>query len=359
MHGRPYPRFLVPCLTSLYDGPNRPTKVQYTDGSSTTYTYDLANPLTQAVDTISGTITFSYDNLDRLTQETTPQGTISYTYDAASRRTSMTVAGQPAVNYTYDNADRLTQIAQGSSTVSFGYDDAGRRTSVTLPNGVTATLGYDAASQLTSILYKLGTTLLGDLTYTYDAGGNRTQLGGTLARTALPAAVATASYDAANQLTQWGAASLTYDANGNLTSDGASSYTWDARDQLASISGAASASFQYDGFGRRKARTVAGTTLQFLYDGAQAVQEQSGGTPSANLLTGLGMDDVFLRTDAAGSRTFVSDALGSTVALLDATGAVQTQYTYGPFGATTASGPTSTNSVQYTGRENDSTGSYY
>jgi hypothetical protein len=35
---------------------------------------------------------------------------------------------------------------------------------------------------------------------------------------------------------------------------------------------------------------------------------------------------------------------------------MQTQYTFDPFGATTASGPSSSNALQFTGRENDGTG---
>jgi RHS repeat-associated protein len=53
------------------------------------------------------------------------------------------------------------------------------------------------------------------------------------------------------------------------------------------------------------------------------------------------------------------DALGSTLALSDSTGTLQTQYTYEPFGNTTVSGSASGNRFQYTGRENDGTGLYY
>jgi RHS repeat-associated protein len=38
---------------------------------------------------------------------------------------------------------------------------------------------------------------------------------------------------------------------------------------------------------------------------------------------------------------------------------VQTQYTFDPFGTTTSSGATSSNALQFTGRENDGTGWYY
>ncbi|RDU94540.1 hypothetical protein DWV00_33475, partial [Trinickia dinghuensis] len=60
--------------------------------------------------------------MDRLTAETTPQGSVSYAYDAANRRTSFQVAGQSGVTYAYDNADRLTTITQGSAQVGFTYD---------------------------------------------------------------------------------------------------------------------------------------------------------------------------------------------------------------------------------------------
>jgi RHS repeat-associated protein len=76
-------------------------------------------------------------------------------------------------------------------------------------------------------------------------------------------------------------------------------------------------------------------------------------------MTGLGVDDIFRRTDSAGARDFIRDALGSTLALADDTGVLTTQYTYDPYGRTTTTGASSANPFQYTGRENDGTGLYY
>ena len=56
-------------------------------------------------------------------------------------------------------------------------------------------------------------------------------------------------YNANNQLTQLSGINLIYDANGNMTSDGVHAYSWDA--------------------------------TNFLYDGANAVQELSVGMPAA------------------------------------------------------------------------------
>jgi RHS repeat-associated protein len=344
---------------STYDALDRLVTVTYDDSSTTTYTYDAGDRIVEIDDSIAGTIERTWDLLDRLTEEETPEGTVSYTYDAAGRRASMTVDGQPTVTYGYDIADRLTSITQNSAVVGFTYDNADRRTVLTLPNGVTVEYGYDAASQITALTYKLGTTTLGDLSYTYDLAGNRTSVGGTWARTGLPAAMASATYDAANQIATWASTSFTYDDNGNLTNDGTKTYAWNARNQLTGLSGSVSASFQYDGLGRRRAKTVSGTGTGFLYDRVNVVQELTGGSPSANILAGLSVDEWLVRTDSAGSRYFLADALGSTLALTNGFGGVATEYTSQPFGETTASGSSSSNAFQFTGRENDGTGLFF
>jgi RHS repeat-associated protein len=89
------------------------------------------------------------------------------------------------------------------------------------------------------------------------------------------------------------------------------------------------------------------------------VQELNGPTVTANLLTGLGLDQVFRRIEGATVNDYLTDALGSTVALTDAAGAIQTSYSYEPYGNTPQTGALSSNTFQYTGRENDGTGLYY
>jgi RHS repeat-associated protein len=242
--------------------------------------------------------------------------------------------------------------------VALAYDTDSRRTSLTLPNGVTISYSYDAALQLLGINYQLGNTALGNLTYGYDLAGNRTTVGGSYAQTGLPSALASASFNANNQMTQFGASNLSYDANGNLTSDGTHTYTWDARNHLVSISGPVSASFAYDPFGRRVSRTTGAATTNYLYDLVNPVQELSGGSPAANLLTGLGVDQYFQRADPNGPASFLTDALRSTIALTGPAGNLVAQYQYDSYGNVTVSG-SSSNPYQFTGRENDGTGLCY
>lgn len=348
-----------------YDALSRPLTTGFgltapaTYQSTIGYTYDLGNRVRQVTDSTAGTISQDYDNLSRVTSATTPQGAIAYTYDNAGRRQSMTVAGQPQVTYSYDNANRLTTIAQGPSTVGFGYDNANRRTSLTLPNGVVQTYAYDNASELAAITYKSGAATLGTLTYTYDKDSQRTATGGTHASSGLPDAVAATSYNADNELVQRGAAALTYDAEGELLTDGTSTYSWNARHQLQGVTGPVTATFTYDAAGHRTSKTAGATTTTYLYDEANAVQELSGGTATANMLTGPVTDETFQRATTGGTTTLLTDALGSTIGLSDASRTTQTTYTYDPFGRTTSAGGANNNPAQYAGRENDGTGLYY
>jgi YD repeat-containing protein len=105
--------------------------------------------------------------------------------------------------------------------------------------------------------------------------------------------VSSYTYNTSNQLTSSSAPSFTYDSNGNaLTktdSTGARTYTWDFEDRLASVAlpgTSGTVTFKYDPFGRRiqKAFTQNSTTTvtNYLYDGADTVEELDGG---GNLLT--------------------------------------------------------------------------
>lgn len=348
-----------------YDALNRATLVSYADGSGTQASYDAGNRLTQLLDTVTGSLSWGYDGLNHVTAAVTPQGTINYTYDALGRRTSMTPAAQAIINYVYDNANRLTSLSQGSETVQFGYDAANRRTSLILPNNISAAYAYDAANQLTGINYLTPTqTPLGSLAYGYDGDGRRISKTGSFATDILPTPTTQKStFDLNNRQTSYNGGTLSYDANGNLTNDGTNTYTWNARNQLSQITvgGVVQANYTYDALGRRTAKAIGGTTTptQYLYDGANAVQETVGSAINP-ILTGLGIDERFARNDVTGRTYFLTDALGSTIALTDPTGAIQQQYSYDPYGnVAQANGTAFTNPYQYTGREVDGLGLYY
>ncbi len=296
------------------------------------------------------------------------------------------MAGQNAVKYTFDNANRLTQISQsGTGTVGLTYDSADRRALLTLPDSVTQTYGHDAGWQLKSLTYKHGSTTLGTVTYTYDANGRRSTVAGGLATVALPATEGTNAFNADNEMTSFDGSTLggacpersRRDSEGQLTSDPVDTFSWDTRRHLSAVSGYDGASFvgarpersRRNALGRRVSKTVNGTTTQFLgacpersrRDGLNPVEElNASGAVVAKMLTGLNVDEYFQRTEpgCCGPLSYISDALGSTVALADSNGVIQNQYQYEPFGNTgnQISNNTSTNSYEFTGRENDTSG---
>ena len=188
----------------------------------------------------------------------------------------------------------------------------------TLPNGVTVGYGFDNDSRITGLSYSAGSTQLGNLTYGYDADGRVTSKNGTLAAIALPTAVSGNTFNADNGMTGFGGTTLSYDANGNLANDGTNTYTWDARNHLTAISGAATASFTYDAFGRRASKSIGTTTTQFLYDRLNPVQELQAGAPSANLLTGRRLDENFARADSSNSLCVANSNSGGSRGLKEA-----------------------------------------
>lgn len=340
----------------------------------------VGHPGCSSVATLT-TTTREFDSFDHVIREVTPQGEIDYAYDSVGRRLSMTIKNgppgaqilQPTITYSYDHSDQLTGITQAAGpinggqpqTVTLAHDGAGRRIQTTLPNGATVSYTHDDAGQVTTITYKQADgTLLGDLSYGYDANGRKISVGGSLARTSLPGAdVTDAAYDANNRLLTWAGNTYSYDDEGELIGDGVNQYQWNDQKRLSAISSGAStvASFAYDARGRRRAKTIAATTTGFLYDHDNVVQELDGTAIAApvktHFMTG-GLDQLFLRLEGnSGStrRSLLSDPNNNTLSVLDDSQAPVCTYQYDPYGATTETGA-SGNTQQYGGRENDNPG---
>ena len=340
----------------VYDALDRRTSTTYADSASVTAAYDAVGNVTKLTDSATGAIDWTYDVLDRVTQEVTPQGIVRYTYDAIGQRLTMRANAQPPVTYHYDANSQLSQVEQGTLSAILSHDALGRRTQLQRSNGVTTTYNYDPASRLFGITHAKGTTTLEQLTHGFDPADNKNHVTQLIQNaTALPPAV-TAAYNAVNAQIQFNSGTLGYDNNGNLTNDGTNTYVWDARDRLIGINGATSATFSYDALDRRIAKTINGANSTYQYDGADVVTES--GASNASYLSTLNIDEPIVRQASSGNEFYLADDLGSTLALTNDASTVTTTYTYGPFGTTTVTGP-STNPFQFTGRENDGNGLYY
>ena len=390
-------------ITYTFDLLGRVNTAKYSDGSLDTYTWDTADRVTLIKETggqSPDAVDYVYDALDRVTCASTTSSTAApcplsnanynttkYAYDAAGRLISKNITGQTVISYHYDNGDRLTSINQAGSATSIKYDNDNRRQSITYPansNGsaVVATLTWDNAAELASISYsnvpKSGQpTLIGNLTYGYDLDGRVVGRGGSLFQANLSSPVV-ASYNAADRIISrtTGGSTQTpqWDNDGNLICDnltgttcGGSAYTWDSRNRLIGLVSPTAGTFiyTYDPLNRRRTNvTAANVGSSYLSDGWNVAQEQNAsGTATANLLNGLALDERYVRNEINGSSTttlaYLVDALGSTVALAN-NGAVQTSYSYDPFGVqVSVTGTSDTNTNGFTGRELDLTGLQY
>lgn len=149
---------------------------------------------------------------------------------------------------------------------------------------------------------------------------------------------------------------LDYDLEGNLVkkqnsadtscTQDCTEYVWDANNRLAQlkINGQTTAVYSYDAQGRRVEASIStsnnGTaqtnTVQYIYEGNQAVGEVRNGQLSHSLLTGLFIDEHLARTAIATngqtqSQAQLTDALGSVIALANAqTSSINTSYSYSP-----------------------------
>jgi RHS repeat-associated protein len=149
---------------------------------------------------------------------------------------------------------------------------------------------------------------------------------------------------------------LAFDANGNTLSDpSGKQYTWDFENRLVQAVVPGTVTFKYDPFGRRIQKSSPLGTTNYLYDGANSIEEvDNGGNVLARYARTKRLDEPLSELRSGTTSYYQQDGLGSVTSLSNAAGAVVETYTYDSYGKSTASTGTLVNPFQYTGREFDS-----
>jgi RHS repeat-associated protein len=334
---------------------------------------------------------FGYDTAGRAVSQKQPSGSlVSWTVDADGNRTSLTWPETGALaystSYAYDAMNRMTDVFEGAASAGvllghYSYDALSERTGIAY-GGTTAAAGgrapvattaatYTTGAQIAQIVHSLNGSAL-TLGYTYNQDHQRSGVSASDATYLVSGLTAASRTFAPNNLNQYatvGATAYTYNTNGNLTSDGTWTYTYSNENILLTATATGSTvSYAYDPQNLRKAKTVNGTTTNYLSVGNQAVGDQGKGQEiaeydgSGNLLRryvyGLGLDEPLATIDAAGNHSYhFSDGLGSVVALANASGQLTEKHAYSAYGL--ASSTTGT-AFQFAGRRVDpETGLYY
>ncbi|MEE1928730.1 RHS repeat-associated core domain-containing protein [Streptomyces sp. TRM 70351] len=396
--------------TYTYDDRDR-VRTRSAGSATATFTYDADGNLTTRT-TPAGTSTFTYDEQSRERTRALPGTPVtSITYDANGNVATATDAAG-TVTYGYDDANQLTSVTEpGGAKTTHTYNNNGQRTKTTFPGGTTQTVTPDDSSRPTKVEVKSGSTTLSSITYDYADGGQDTDK--VRKRTADGAAI-TYTYDTAGRLTKavetedgsttagW---AYCYDKAGNRTgsSTGTSlpadcddaQHTYDYNDagQLTAYDG--QDGFGYDGAGNETAAasptgtrsdgtwtpftqlaayTQSGTTTDQTYAGVDNTHRLTRGSATfTNAAVGLTGQNVsgtatgFVREPSGtlvamrsggSSQYYLTDAQGSVIGLVDASGNRTATYTYSPYGeARTADGPAG-QPYRYTGTYLDPSGLY-
>ncbi|MGH9115837.1 MAG: hypothetical protein ACRDWW_08415, partial [Acidimicrobiales bacterium] len=204
--------------TYAYDGSGNLASA--TRGSATTkMAYDAMGDLTSMTDPTGHTTTYTFDSDGRLLTVTDGNGHIvtSDSYNPDGELSAQTAANGGVTSYTYTATGEPNEVTRADGSVAtYSYNADGQLTHVALPDGSGPTYGYDAFGRLvTADDASAGTTFTylpggqtasqvvtfngtgqapANLSYAYDAAGNRTSVAG-------PAGTTGYTYNALNELT--------------------------------------------------------------------------------------------------------------------------------------------------------------
>ena len=316
------------------------------DTGTTTFTYDAASNIATKTDARSVAATYTYDQLNRLSQISYLDETVTYTYDTCTNgvgRLCSIADGSGTTSYTYDLWGRVTGKSQtvGTLTQSMGYayNSSGQLATVTTPSGrqvvytysnnrpVSITLG--GVTVLSSVVYEPfgpnGGWTWGNSTQSvpnthtrvFDKDFRITRVTSDLPVTGTqPHFDRQFSWDDQSRIT-----SLTDLANSALSA----TYGYDALDRLTSTGqGSSSWGYTYNGIGDRLTSTVNSSTTNYSYttsthrlSGLSGAQSKSYTYDAAGNMTSDGTTTWTYggnnRPTSAGSVAFLINALGQRV----------------------------------------------
>jgi len=293
------------------------------DGGITTYSYDAANRISWLLNPFSEYTTFAYDSLgQRITQQNGNGTWVSYTYDDAGRLTDQ-------VHLKSDNSI--------FDSWSNEHDSVGNLTATTETNGDIITYTYDSAYQLTREQHVSAHPY--DITYTYDAAGNRLTKVDSGTTT-------TYTCDAASELLtaedNTGITTFSYDSNGNTYVEDAggdlTTYTWSIDNMCLGIAlpNATLNTFVYDADLKRRQEEDSAGVAKFINDMENVlIETNSGGTTqAAYTLEPQQYGNLLSQRRAGASHFHHFDVIGSTDSVTNAAETKEVHYQSKAFGPT-------------------------
>ncbi|MEV0123230.1 RHS repeat-associated core domain-containing protein [Streptomyces sp. NPDC050703] len=357
-----------------FDPLQRETVRTLQDGSQTLLAYTPAGNVDYYQDP-AGKTDYTWNEVNKLKEFKDPQGRVTtYQYNRNDVRTETAYPGGTVQTVAVDKSGRPEKITAKSSkgtlvdlAYTYGYgtdaktDGAKIRTKTDTVAGTKTTYTYDGAGRFSYAAENKGTALNSSWQYCYDLAGNLTSQG---TEKGCPRGT-TYSINDAQQITAKNGSSTnwSYDAEGNETAGASTpegtrtSEKWSDHSQLTSL-------------------TVGGTTYAGQYGSTdQSERIKLGDTYFHNGPLGLsatsiaGKDTGFNRepggtlnsmTRDGKTYFYLTDAIGSVVAITDESGTKVNDYSYSPRGVTRAAGSEKiTQPYRFAGGYQDPTGLYH
>ena len=324
------------------------------DGTEVTFAYSPGGDVTGVV-SVAGTTAYALDKADRRIRIDSPAGTFGLGYCQWNGKVSaITNANGLVTKYAYDVMDRVTNIAwrtvDGVSLGGFAYsyDATGRIGERDISLGDPSQPSPMSQSSHKNYSYDDLDRLAmdGDVSYTYDAAGNR------LAKIDPANATILYTLGLGDRLATYGRAcspsapqpaegTYTYDTVGNVMhivreSGTTLDLTWNGQCQLVSVStnGAFAESYAYDALGRRVSTTTLDGTIRHIYDDSWQciadVDEQ--GNVVASYVWGEGIDNLLAVNIGYASYYPITDIQGTVWGYVDSANNVVAHFDYDAWG---------------------------
>ncbi len=324
-------------MTRGYDNAGRWTSVQDWNSNTTAFSYDAnSNLTTETFQAASGVVdSFTFNASDQMTRATSSKSgsdilpfPATYTRDPANQLASDTSAASGTGSDKYTLLNQLCYAGSSSTnacsspptgSIPYTYDAADN-----LTKKGTVFQAFNNADELcwtASSSAVCASPPSGKTTYQYDTGGNRTGVTPSVGQ------AQTLTYDQANRLTQYAAASTTsYGYNG----DGL---------RMCKVAGSSTQPCQPGG-NTQFLWDVAGSLPLLLNDGTTKYVYGPGGLPLEQI-------------SGATTLWYHHDQLGSTRLVTSSTGVSEATYIYDPYGGLASSTGSVTNPFRFAGQYQD------
>ncbi|MFG3369558.1 RHS repeat-associated core domain-containing protein [Streptomyces sp. NPDC048156] len=354
-----------------FDPLSRETVRTLQDGSQTLLTYTPAGNVDTYQDP-AGTTDYTWNEVNKLKELKDPKGnTTSYEYDKNDVRTKTTYPGSTVQTVTPDQSGRPEKIKATSPKgtlvdLAYSYANAGKdgtkiRTSADAVTGYNTSYSYDSAGHFSYAKEGKGTTLRSSWQYCYDLAGNLTSQG---VDPGCPRGTTYTINDAQQMTAKDGStANWSYDKIGNETAAASTpegtrtGEKWSDYSQLTSLTVAGKTYAGQYGSTDQSERIKLGDT--FFHNGPIGL----AGTSTGGVDTGFNREPGgTLNSMTRGGKNYyyLTDALGSVVAMTDETGTKVNNYGYSPRGVQRTTGSeTVPQPYRFAGGYQDPTGLYH